>query len=83
MQEEKSAKKSNTTQYTTPLALLALVGELGFIISLPLLAMVMIGIQLDRWLQKSPLFLIIGIVLAALFSSVLVGYKVKKVSDEA
>lgn len=83
MKQEQSKKESTNARYATPLALLGLVGELGFIISLPLLVMVVIGVKLDRWLEKSPLFLIIGIFIAALFSIILVAQKVKKAAQEA
>lgn len=83
MEQEQIKKESTSAQYTTPLALLRLVTELGFIISLPLLVMVVIGVRLDRWLEKSPLFLLIGIFIAALFSTLLVVQKVKKASQEA
>ena len=83
MEQGQVKKESTQTQYTTPLALLRLVTELGFIISLPLLAMVLIGVKLDRWLEKSPLFLIIGIGIAALVSTILVAQKVRKAAQEA
>lgn len=67
--------------YTTPLGFVSLVGELGLIISLPLLVGVLIGMKLDKWLGYSPLFLIIGMMFAALISILLIWRKVKAVSE--
>ncbi len=83
MQQEQSPKKSPDAKYTTPFGLLALVGELGFMIAVPLLVMAFIGVKLDKWLGHSPLFLIIGMVIAAIVSSVLVLQKVYKASKDA
>ncbi|HSX25361.1 MAG TPA: AtpZ/AtpI family protein [Candidatus Andersenbacteria bacterium] len=83
MEQQQSQKKSTNTQYTTPLSLLSLVGELGFIIALPLLIMVFVGIQLDRWFNVPHVFLIIGMLFAALCSSIIVLRKVMKASKDA
>jgi F0F1-type ATP synthase assembly protein I len=58
----------------------ALIGELGFIISLPLVILVIIGVKVDKTFHTTPLFIIIGFVLAATISTIAVGRKINKLT---
>lgn len=63
------------------LNLWVLSGELGLLIALPLIALVLVGIKLDRWLDTMPLFIIAGMLLAAVVSAVAVARKIKQVTS--
>lgn len=63
------------------LNLWALSGELGLLIALPLVFFVILGVKLDRWLGTLPLFIIIGMVLAAIVSGTAVWRKVKQATS--
>lgn len=65
------------------LNLWALSGELGLLIALPLVVFVLLGIKLDRWLNTLPLFIIVGMVLAAMISGIAVWRKVKQITSAA
>jgi F0F1-type ATP synthase assembly protein I len=58
----------------------ALAGELGFLIALPLAITAVIGVKVDRWLGTTPLFIILGMLLAAVISALAVRRKIKQVS---
>lgn len=63
------------------LNLWVLSGELGLLIALPLVALVLVGIKLDRWLDTMPLFIIAGMILAAAVSALAVARKIKQVTS--
>lgn len=63
------------------LNLWALSGELGLLIALPLVVFVLVGIKLDRWLGTLPLFIIVGMVLAGMVSTIAVARKIKRVTS--
>jgi hypothetical protein len=58
-----------------------LVGELGFIIALPLVILLLLGIYLDRQFKTEVLFTLIGIFLALFFSSFVIYRKIKEIND--
>lgn len=60
-----------------PLAVWTLAGELGLLLSVPLIIAVPLGVTLDRSFGTTPLFIIIGLVLAFLTSSLAVIRKIK------
>lgn len=49
--------------------------EMGYTLALPLVLLALGGRLLDKWLQTSPIFLLIGILLSIGISSILVAYK--------
>lgn len=55
----------------------ALAGELGMIITLPLVILILLGIKIDRLLGTTPLCIIIAMLLSFVISSVAVWRKVK------
>lgn len=57
---------------------LRLVGQLGFEIALPLVGFALGGRLLDQRLNTSPTFLLIGMVLAVILSTLLVAHKIKQ-----
>lgn len=60
----------------------ALAGELGLLIVIPLLILLLIGIRIDRWAGTTPLFIIAGLVLSFLVSSVAIFKKVQRIQDK-
>lgn len=56
-------------------------GELGLLIALPLVFLVVVGVKLDKWLGTLPLFIIVGVALAAVISGVAVWRKIKQVTS--
>lgn len=62
------------------LAAWSLVGEIGLILALPLVVAVLLGIKLDRYFQSMPLFTIVGLILAAVISTLAIARKIKRLS---
>jgi len=60
--------------------LLALAGELGFLIAVPLVVLVVVGVKIDEWLHTKPLFIIGGMLVAGVITSVAVFRKIKKLN---
>lgn len=55
-----------------------LVGQLGFEIALPLVGFAFGGRWLDQRFNTSPTFLLLGMALAVILSTLLVAYKIKQ-----
>jgi len=55
----------------------AMSGEIGFLIAVPLVFFVLVGIKIDRYLGTMPLFIIIGMFLAMAASSIAIARKIK------
>lgn len=55
----------------------ALAGEIGLLLSLPLVILVPIAVKLDRTLNTLPLFVMAGLILSAVVSTIAVARKVK------
>lgn len=60
----------------------ALAGEVGFLIVIPLLVLLLIGIRLDRWADTMPLFIIISLILSFIISAVAIARKIKRIQGE-
>lgn len=58
-----------------------LLGEIGFIIAIPLVGSVFLGRWLDIQLGFRALFIFVGIVLALVTSSIVIYRKIQKLSD--
>jgi len=58
----------------------AMLGELGFIIALPLVISVIIGVFLDKKFNTTPLFIICGVFVAVAASSISIGRKISKLN---
>ncbi|MDD5725849.1 MAG: AtpZ/AtpI family protein [Patescibacteria group bacterium] len=60
--------------------------EMGYTMAIPLVVLALTGRLLDKYYQTSPLFLLIGIILSIIISSILVGKKaisiISKVTDD-
>lgn len=73
------SRQPNTPK-TPLLNVWGLAGELGLIIAIPLVILVLVGIKIDKTLGTTPLFIIAGIVLSFIASSVSIARKIKKIS---
>ncbi|OGD66687.1 hypothetical protein A3F08_01950 [Candidatus Berkelbacteria bacterium RIFCSPHIGHO2_12_FULL_36_9] len=56
-------------------------GQLGFIIAIPVAILAYFGAKLDKIYQTSPLFLLIGIVFSIITSSIVIYRKIKKLES--
>lgn len=63
-------------------SMVSLVWDLGFIFALPLVIFAIVGRVIDNRLHTSPLFILIGIIGAAIASSVGVFFKVRTLMAE-
>jgi F0F1-type ATP synthase assembly protein I len=70
-------KKENTLTFAM---LAGMVGELGFIIAIPLIITILAGIWLDKKFNTIPLFMIVGILLAITTSTIAIGRKIKRLN---
>ncbi len=61
----------NTSQNTV-LNLLGIVGTIGFMVTIPLIGFSLLGRTADNALRTSPLFFLIGVVVAIVFSTILI-----------
>lgn len=75
---EKSEK--NTKALFNFATLAGMVGELGFVIAVPLLVAIIAGIWVDKKLSTTPLFMIVGILLAITTSTISIGKKIKQLN---
>ncbi|MBI2042372.1 MAG: AtpZ/AtpI family protein [Candidatus Nealsonbacteria bacterium] len=76
---ENKSKKGRQALYGA----IGLAWELGYMITLPLVVLAVLGRFLDKNYSTSPLFLIAGILLAIAVSGLLVFRKTKRIMDEA
>ncbi|MDP3997384.1 MAG: AtpZ/AtpI family protein [bacterium] len=58
----------------------SMAGEIGLLIAVPVVVLVLLGIKLDKLFSTTPLFIIIGIILAAIISIIGVTRKIKKIN---
>ena len=70
-------KKENALTFAM---LAGMVGELGFIIAIPLIVTIFAGIWLDKKFNTIPLFMIVGILLAITTSTIAIGRKIKRLN---
>lgn len=56
----------------------ALAGEVGIIITLPLVVFILIGIRIDRALNTTPLFIICALFLSLITSTIALYRKIKR-----
>lgn len=75
-QNNKEASKKAFTFAT----LAGMVGELGFIIAIPLIVTILAGIWLDKKFNTTPFFIIVGILLSITTSSIAIGRKIKQLN---
>jgi F0F1-type ATP synthase assembly protein I len=76
-QTENREKKQNALTFAT---LAGMVGELGLIIATPLVVIILAGIWLDKKLNTTPLFIIVGILLSITTSAITIGRKIKRLN---
>jgi len=56
-------------------------GEIGLIIAVPLVILVLIGVKLDKTLGTTPLFIIIGILLSMVTSTLTIARKIRQIDS--
>lgn len=59
----------------------ALAGEVGLLIVIPLLVLLLLGIRVDRAADTTPLFIIIGLLVAFTISTIAVARKIRRVQE--
>ncbi len=81
LNQQNTEKTENKTKAVFNFATLAgMVGELGFVIAVPLLAAIVAGIWVDKKFSTTPLFMIVGILLAITVSTITIGRKIKQLN---
>ncbi|HSR88987.1 MAG TPA: AtpZ/AtpI family protein [Candidatus Udaeobacter sp.] len=78
--EENKPNKTNSGQYQ--LFAFKMLGDFGASIAIPVVVFVLIGQYIDEKYSKSPLFTILGFVLAALSSAKIIYRKAKIYGEE-
>ncbi len=85
-QNQQSSDKPKTTSKTssglTGWEALGFAWEMGYTMAIPLVALTLGGRLLDRHLDTSPIFLLTGIMLSIIASSILVGAKATKIINQ-
>lgn len=83
--EPKGQKNDQKTVVDNGLSLmqaLSLAWQMGYLLAIPLVALALAGRLLDKRLDTSPLFLLIGIGLSIVISSILVAKKALEIISE-
>ena len=75
--EDSEKNKKNAFTFAT---LASMVGELGIIIAAPLVVTILAGIWLDKKFNTTPLFIIVGVLLAITTSAIAIGRKIKRLN---
>ncbi len=78
--QDNQPKKTNSYRYQ--LFAFKMLGDFGFAIAVPVVLFVLVGQYLDSKYGKTPLFTILGFVLAALLTAKIIYKKAKKYGDE-
>ncbi len=77
---DNNVKKTNSRQYQ--LFAFKMLGDFGFAIAAPVVLFVLAGQYLDGKYDRSPLFTILGFVLAALVTAKIIYKKAKRYGEE-
>lgn len=77
--EEKNAQETNSLSKSD---LISFAFDLGFAIIIPLIIFALGGRLLDKKMDTSPLFLIVGILISLIFTGIAVYKKAKKFSSK-
>jgi F0F1-type ATP synthase assembly protein I len=56
----------------------SLAGEIGFILALPLVILVVLGVKVDKHFGTTPLFIIVGMLLSMVISATAIIRKVRR-----
>lgn len=75
-------KQKNNKERMVFYKTLSLAWELGYIIAGPLVVLAFLGRFLDKKYESSPIFLLSGILLAIVVSSIMVFRKTKKIMED-
>lgn len=76
MKENKEQKQKSAMWLALDIAY-----ELGYLIALPIVILGFAGAYADKYFHTSPLFILIGIVLAFIITSIGAFRKIKKITD--
>ncbi len=72
----------NIPPYTV-MSLFGIVGQIGFMVTIPLIGFALLGRQADKVWQTSPLFFLVGVIGAIILSTILIYRKTSKLMNEA
>jgi len=61
---------------------LGMVGQIGFIIAVPVAILAYFGAKLDRFYHTTPLFILAGMGLSILISGLTIYFKIKKLEEK-
>lgn len=83
MESDKNHNEQPKKGNKNPLSFLAfasMLGELGFLIAIPLVIAILAGLYLDRKFHTLPLFVILGMLAAIATSAIAIGRKIKNLN---
>lgn len=72
----------NPSSHTTA-SLLGIVGQIGFMVTVPLIGFALLGRMADKAIGTSPLFFLVGVIGAIILSTILIYRKTSKLMNEA
>lgn len=79
---EISQKKSTNAEHKYYIFALRIAGNFGATIAVPVVILAIIGQKIDSKYNTGPLFLIIGMVIAAIFTGIMIYKKAKKYGQQ-
>ncbi len=74
-------QKESLIEISPALHLVTIVGELGLIISLPLVVLVFFAVKLDTYFGTTPAIILAAMVVSAVISSVIIRRKVRRLNS--
>lgn len=82
LESTKNTPRHQETQSPEPaVRVWALAGEIGLLVVVPLIVLLLIGIRIDRLADTTPLFIVIGLILAFTTSIIAIARKIKRIQD--
>lgn len=79
MEDSDKKENKNDNKIISPWSLSL---ELGYVIAIPIVVFGLIGRFLDKRLDSSPMFLLIGVFASMIFTGIAVYYKIKKIINK-
>lgn len=76
--DEEVSSPKNKPDVVRTLNTWSLAGELGIVIAAPLLILILLGVQVDKKLGTTPLFIIVGLLTAMVVSTLGVACKIRQ-----
>lgn len=79
--QKESTVSTTANQSRQAINMWVIVSELGFIIAIPLVALLLVGIKVDAWLHTTPLFMIVAVIVSPVLSGIAVWRKIRRLNS--